>query len=768
MNLQSMSIIFVIIFLPIILVSTYYIQREVDTITLQTSYDTKLIDATTDAVSAFEINTSNEDLSSVSDSLRSIIEASNNVFTTTLATNMGLSGASKSRILPYIPAIVYVLYDGYYIYSPTQQAKVVTDPYGVYVRVGDPGVKLSAGSYVYCYKDVEEKIDDQTELEKLKDSSLNSEEDYGKILYYSTDSKGNVTDQIKCTTDPDGAYKTTSYILKSFIPYSMQYKWDNDNNDVIINYTLDNYITVYGTIEGVYYSKSGYLIDYSKLTNIKIDFAEQEKSDESYVLTVANSYDNDAFCKKYSQNEIDDLVKNNNITITFNNNITINSEENSSISKHYSGDEISDNKSAIAYYLKAYIFSKWVDENLSDINPSEAISDNLKNLQDGFSIKQSGLILKDSNDSNENKLFWDYTEASIFRTGTNNEVWNVENSESNFYEHKTKVIKNSIQYNLNLAMATYNQGQGDEYYQMPLLSEPEWDKLLSNVSVLAFMQGLPCGLKTYNNYALVTSRNNEIMANVDDIYYVPVENNANMLDTNFSIDDYLALNDGKIGVLNSKQRDFLISKIGENSIDSITLPTAHKIDCNNLDKNDTVVLYYQSFPSREVKYDKEYNSDSRGYEYDHVCNLCYECIVNSNYTANGELENNNNLKKAELIAIAKIRNNTYKSCAVKTNNGMYVENFSLPKKVSTNPKFKLNKATECYEIQITLKSTNDKGKYGTNKIWLGLEGKSYSCEIGQSTQTIVFNNSQDWDEHPGLSVEGGAEVEIVSITYKYK
>ena len=149
MNLQGISVLFIIIFLPILMISTYFIEKEIDTINIQTSYDTKLMDATSDALSAFEMNTANEDLSTISDSLRSIIEASNSVFTTTLATNLGMSGANQNSILPYIPAIVYTLYDGYYIYSPVQSPKVVVDTEGVYVCVGDEGVTINHSNARY-------------------------------------------------------------------------------------------------------------------------------------------------------------------------------------------------------------------------------------------------------------------------------------------------------------------------------------------------------------------------------------------------------------------------------------------------------------------------------------------------------------------------------------------------------------------------------------------------------------------------------------------
>ena len=94
MKLQGLSVFFCLIAVPIVLVMTYYIQAQVNTIALQMSYDTKLLDATHDSLVALEINTANEDLSNVSDSLRSIIKASTNIFTNTLATNLEMSNAT--------------------------------------------------------------------------------------------------------------------------------------------------------------------------------------------------------------------------------------------------------------------------------------------------------------------------------------------------------------------------------------------------------------------------------------------------------------------------------------------------------------------------------------------------------------------------------------------------------------------------------------------------------------------------------------------------
>ena len=136
MKLQGVAIIFIMIAFPMILVLSYYLGLQIDTIKLQTDYDNKLIDATYDSLAAFEINTANEDLSAAADSLRSIVNASATTFTNTLGTSLGLSNASKERIREYIPAMLFTLYDGYYIYAPTEVPEILekttTD-----VRLGD-------------------------------------------------------------------------------------------------------------------------------------------------------------------------------------------------------------------------------------------------------------------------------------------------------------------------------------------------------------------------------------------------------------------------------------------------------------------------------------------------------------------------------------------------------------------------------------------------------------------------------------------------------
>ena len=87
MKIQTLAVIFVIIILPISMILTAYIQNQVQTINLQLSYDTKLNNATYDALKAFQLNTINSDTSDLANSKLRDIEASVNTFFNSISNN---------------------------------------------------------------------------------------------------------------------------------------------------------------------------------------------------------------------------------------------------------------------------------------------------------------------------------------------------------------------------------------------------------------------------------------------------------------------------------------------------------------------------------------------------------------------------------------------------------------------------------------------------------------------------------------------------------
>ena len=117
MKIQHIAIIFVLIIVPISLIMASYIQNQIDAITLQTAYDANLINATHDAMKAFQLNTTNNMYSSISDSKIRDIQASVNTFYNSLNTSMAQYAQRAKDLEAYVPAILFTLYDGYYIYT---------------------------------------------------------------------------------------------------------------------------------------------------------------------------------------------------------------------------------------------------------------------------------------------------------------------------------------------------------------------------------------------------------------------------------------------------------------------------------------------------------------------------------------------------------------------------------------------------------------------------------------------------------------------------
>ena len=289
-----------------------------------------------------------------------------------------------------------------------------------------------------------------------------------------------------------------------------------------------------------------------------------------------------------------------------------------------------DEMSAVSYYVTASIFSDWVYDNLVDKN----------------TVRENHLVEISGQEYNlikgEMKVSHDFTdsETEVFNiVGTNN-VYSKLNSpmeidkDSAYYSHKLNVIRDSIQYNLNLSMTTYNKMSiSAKDYAMPVMENEEWEKILTNVSIVSFMQGYDCGLKTYNNYKIVSSTNNEISLLPEEIYYVKKEDFSN-----------------------------------ENA-------EYHRIDCPKLwGIDEGTTNQYLAFISKDVKYDKVFDKTNAlvPYQYDHKNLACYECINDGNYK--GEKIFNNptkyrNLLKTYYIGVGKARNDLYKMNAVNNSEG---------------------------------------------------------------------------------------------------
>ncbi len=337
MKLQHLAVIFVLIILPISIIISSYIQNQIDAITLQTSYNSNLISATYDAIKAFQINTTNNKYSSISDSKIRDIEAAISTFYNSLNTSMSSYALSTSDLEAYTPAILFTLYDGYYIYS--------------------------------SYDNV-----------------------------YSETAEGKADINISGNNYQNG--------LRPYIYYSAKYQLTN-GNIIVVNYTLDNAITVYGDVGNGYETRSGYLInpddvtevnDTSKTLKYKGVTIEPEELTE-YLLTIGSDnsqtvgeynyimYQNDKVYqdKDSSGNNINSYFWYQNYTKTYVNsqNIIDEIEE----TKQYSADgNTIMSISAYDYYSEAKEFSEWVVDNLGDITQYNMlmVEDGTTPIGDGY------------------------------------------------------------------------------------------------------------------------------------------------------------------------------------------------------------------------------------------------------------------------------------------------------------------------------------------------------------------------------------------------
>ena len=189
MKIQYLAVIFIIIIMPIILVFSEFLSTQINIIKTEESYDAKLLNSTYDCIKALQLNTINSSIYTP-DSRVSNIEAAVNIFYNSLETSFRYDGSNAEVMREYIPAVVFTMYDGYYIYSSFEN-----------------------------------------QLTNVKTDDVDSQYMHGSIL--------------------NG--------LKPYVSYTCNYS--KDGKDIMITYTMDNYIIV-DIFEGANHEKrEGYLIN---------------------------------------------------------------------------------------------------------------------------------------------------------------------------------------------------------------------------------------------------------------------------------------------------------------------------------------------------------------------------------------------------------------------------------------------------------------------------------------------------------------------------
>ena len=151
MKLQNFTIIFIMIMLPIILVVSLYISNSIRTIQFQASYDEALLTAANDAVYAFEKNSANEDLFKNPEVKRTLVKSSIEMFKTGLVNSYGISNYSSEEIEEYIPAVVFGMHDGFYVYAPSDLTDFTPGPSATTAEKYEHNLK----NYVYYSETLE-------------------------------------------------------------------------------------------------------------------------------------------------------------------------------------------------------------------------------------------------------------------------------------------------------------------------------------------------------------------------------------------------------------------------------------------------------------------------------------------------------------------------------------------------------------------------------------------------------------------------------------
>lgn len=459
MKLQHFAVIFVIIVLPISFLLSMFMQSKIDEINLKAEYDSRISDATYDGIKAFELNTNNENEKLTINQKEKEVKYAIETFYKTLANKFSYNGLDSNSLKDYTPALLFNLYDGFFIQSK--------------------------------YKNVE-----------------NNNYEYG---------------------------------IRPYEKYSCRYA-KSDKYDFIINYTLDNYILIYGKVNGEIVNKSGYLIDIRKIdedSKNKIDLGEE----------ITSIYYDDVKIEKETLKNYEIKLENNNV-----------------IQK----ENVYESTSALDYYKESYKFTKWVENALKDIKPSDAV-DEISGGKIDFSINKT------------------IDNANIFEINDNN---NPEEKDSVFYMHKEAVIRRKVEKSLISAIANYNQISTSNYeFVLPNIKETDWEKITSSISMTSFVQGLPIKGNYYNSYVTVSSNKNKEFTKENDLI--------------------ILANDGMYHTINCKE---LIKKSKDDSNFIITAYSKANLSRKKLkiQENGTTYYYYPHIVNNTKK-----NFSN-----------CYNCIVN--------------------------------------------------------------------------------------------------------------------------------------------
>lgn len=329
MKIQGLAVIAIIIILPMSIILSSYSKNQIKTLQLQTQYDSKLQNATYDAIKVFQLNMSNSSTSDLANSKMRDINASVNTFYNSLASHFNMVGYGKDVLQNYVPAIVYTLYDGYYIYS--------------------------------AYKNTLDTADEFDENASFK----NNTEIYGlkPYIYYSCRYKPNSNSDF-----------TITYSLDSYITIQGVINGESVNKSGYL-------LTGVNVENGTYKYRGVEIPEENSISNLKQYVYEPEatpSSSEGKIVLInqqklAGSI-NKYFCRKVNGVK---YYANGNEVFAIINDVKYKQNDKSS-------ENITNNKNAINYYKDANDFKTYIlgNEVLKNLTVSDAVDSKGKNYKD--------------------------------------------------------------------------------------------------------------------------------------------------------------------------------------------------------------------------------------------------------------------------------------------------------------------------------------------------------------------------------------------------
>ena len=484
MKIQALAVLSIIIILPMAILLNSYSSNQIKTLDLQVSYDSKLQNATYDAIKAFQLNMSNSATSDITNSKIRDLEASITTFYNSLASHFDMTGYGEDVLKEYVPAIVYTLYDGYYIYSAYDN-------------------KLDANTSDSLINDATYK--DGQQINGIKPyiyySSRYKRGSDDFVITYSLDSYITIQGIINGKEVNDSGYLLSgvekqgdTYTYRGIPITSENGRQEGFNQNVYIPYAKNN-------------------PDYVP-SNIIESISVKEGTTVGWISNYPCKKINGV---KYYADEANNLVF-----------AMLNDEKTDQRDRTI--DAVLNNDNAIKYYEEAYNFKQRIlnQYNLGTLTTSDAVDMNGN---------------KYTEDNNPYPI-----ERQIFSELGNTAGTFIEDENSNFNAHRIEVIRNSIESNLIVAISNYNKvSTSDVNFAMPKLEEYEWEQLTENISVITFLQGLNIGGKVYNGHSIVQNDINEdfvsensiyILDNGSKQYFKPTDKQLENIDLNNAVGIY--------------------------------------------------------------------------------------------------------------------------------------------------------------------------------------------------------------------------------------